>query len=343
MASGHGCRIRCGTVDGRRDFSAEHDSSWYPDDRGYEGGTWRDGQDRYAEGPVPGPRDGGHDRHDRHAALGGSGGRRYADEPDGPAGTDYPDRRPVDPADPLGVGGDPLGVGGRTTRTSDADAARSGGFGRAAEFPLIGGARPGDLRTEDERPGHVRTDTDPGHPVNVPTGRLPTTTGPDSPDAGAARFHTQPIDRQALLRPESAGPGGAGFGVPGPGGFDPAAGSGPVPSAGGGVYGAGGGNENVYRSRRPLHAIVFTVATLVLEIVALRVLLAGIIASPVGTSAVLAGALLMIGLPVLAVGLYGVATGAAALSDPARAWLRAPGGYLVAGLVLLMSAAVAAG
>ncbi|MFC7547651.1 hypothetical protein [Plantactinospora sp. GCM10030261] len=369
-------------MDGRRDFSAEQRPSWYPDDRGYDGDQWHTDQDRYAEDNVLDPRD--HDRAVPDAA-------RYADPSEASrSGAGYSARRHVDPTDPLGVGTDPgrggrpsaletgvPGRGGRPSdlepgvpgrlsdtdpgRLSDTDPGRSGGFGRAAEFPVIGGGRPGDvgaggrpgdrgLDSDDgRRPGRSwLAASDPAHPTSgATTGQLPIA----DPDGAAARFHTQPIDRQDLQRPGPGGPGVVGGPAPasgpapvgGPGSAGGPGPAGPLGAPSSGVYGAGSGNESVYRSRRPVHAIVLVLVTVVLEIVALRVLLTGVTASPVTSPAVVSGALLMLGLPIFAMGLYGVATGAAALTDAARAWLRPPAGYLVAGLVLLLSAAIAVG
>lgn len=143
-----------------------------------------------------------------------------------------------------------------------------------------------------------------------PTGAVP----PVAPRTGGEpietqRFHAEAIDRAALRRP--AGP--------------PA--------------------DGVYRTKRPAAGIVFAILAAVFEIPALRLLGDAAIGGPVVASGVVAGTFLVAGMPLVAVGLYALVTGANRLPSDggggAAAWLRTPTAYLPVGLVLLVAAALA--
>ncbi len=119
------------------------------------------------------------------------------------------------------------------------------------------------------------------------------------------------------------------------------------PPASPGPIGSVSGNpvsDGVYRSRRPATALLLGIPAAVLEVPALLLLADGAFGDPVSPAAVVAGSCLVLALPLLALGLYAVATGAVRAAGPnsAQAWLRPPVAYLSVALVLLISAGLAA-
>lgn len=144
-----------------------------------------------------------------------------------------------------------------------------------------------------------------------PTGAMPPVAPrPEGEPIETQRFHAEAIDRAALRRPPA----------------QPA--------------------DGVYRTKRPAAGIVFAVFAVVFEIPALRLLADAAIGGPVVASGVVAGTFLVAGLPLVALGLYALVTGANRLPSDggggAQAWLRPPTAYLPVGLVLLVAAALAA-
>lgn len=103
-------------------------------------------------------------------------------------------------------------------------------------------------------------------------------------------------------------------------------------------------SENVYRSKRPGAAVLFGVPAAILEIPVLLLLQDAAFADPVSAGGVVSAACLVLALPLLAVGLYAIATGAVRAAGPnsAQAWLRPPVAYLSVALVLFIAAGLAA-
>jgi hypothetical protein len=132
--------------------------------------------------------------------------------------------------------------------------------------------------------------------------------GPEAPEQTGG-FRTESIDRAALRRPPGA----------------------PTP------------RPTVYRARRAGIAGAIGGVAIVAELFLVRVLLSGEFGHLVAPGAVLAGVFAMTGIPLVAMGLYGLMTGAAAAGPPERAWLRTPLAYLPVGLALLIVAGLAAG
>lgn len=126
----------------------------------------------------------------------------------------------------------------------------------------------------------------------------------------AVRHATEPLDRSALRR-QPPGPGPLGDGV--------------------------------YRSRRPGTAAALVAATVVLELIALRLLWVSLTGRPVLVGGGIASAFLAVGLPMFGLGLYGLLGGSAgAPGAGARVWLRTPLVYLPVALVLFVAAGLAA-
>lgn len=105
--------------------------------------------------------------------------------------------------------------------------------------------------------------------------------------------------------------------------------------------------DGVYRTRRPATAIAFLVATVLFEVPAIRLLVDGATGASVSASALVSGLFLVVGLPLFALGLYALVTGATRVPPDAGGglpvWLRPPVAYLPLGLILFVAAALAAG
>jgi hypothetical protein len=141
----------------------------------------------------------------------------------------------------------------------------------------------------------------------LPPGTLPPPGAPG--DGESVRHATEQLDRAALRRP-SGGPGQLGDGV--------------------------------YRSRRPGTAAALIAVTVVLELVALRLLVAAFFGHPIQVGGSIASAFLALGVPMFGLGLYGLLGGAAATPGAGgRAWLRAPLVYLPIALTLFVAAGMA--
>jgi hypothetical protein len=106
---------------------------------------------------------------------------------------------------------------------------------------------------------------------------------------------------------------------------------------------AGPAPTGTYRTQRPAVALLLYIGHAVLALPVLRVLAT----SAVGTfsvSGVISSVLVLLGLPLCAVGLYGLATGGARTTDApsTHAWLRPPVAYLAVALVLFLAGGLAA-
>jgi hypothetical protein len=98
----------------------------------------------------------------------------------------------------------------------------------------------------------------------------------------------------------------------------------------------GGAADAVYRSRRPVSAVVFAAVTVVLLIPALLLLIRVTFVDDPSARGVVPAVLLTLGLPLTGFGLYSLAGGGRA--GTRDAWLRPPLAYLPIGLILLLAA-----
>lgn len=148
----------------------------------------------------------------------------------------------------------------------------------------------------------------PGPPSGAPTGPIPGTLAPPT-GPGAWSAEDSPAPRRPPVAPGSPGPAG----------------------------------DGVYRSKRPAAAALVGVPAVLLELPALFLLQDAMFAESVSASGVVAAVCLVLALPLLAVGLYAVATGAVRAAGPnsAQAWLRPPVAYLSVALVLFLAAGLA--
>jgi hypothetical protein len=110
------------------------------------------------------------------------------------------------------------------------------------------------------------------------------------------------------------------------------------PAGGGGQLG-----EGVYRSRRPGTAAAIVVATVLFELMALRLLASAFFASTVQVGGSIASSFLVLGMPMFGFGVYGLLSGAAGAPGAGlRVWLRPPLVYLPIALALFVTAGLAA-
>jgi hypothetical protein len=181
----------------------------------------------------------------------------------------------------------------------------------------------------------------------------PATPEPPPPLVEAERYQTQPLDRGALQRPAPAPPPMSAPPVSPPASPQPTSAPpgppAPVSAAPGHAApghaapaGAADPPGAVYRSRRAGVAALLAGAAIFAELLLVRVLLVAEFSAKGTPGGVLAGLFGLAGVPLVTMGLHGLATGAASAGPaPARLWLRLPLAYLPVGLFLLLAAALA--
>ncbi|BFU42893.1 hypothetical protein [Krasilnikovia sp. MM14-A1004] len=210
-----------------------------------------------------------------------------------------------------------------------------GGFGRpgpADESATLGGGfrLPEQRSTDDRYPASAAVDpvtSTGGHrgPVGEPAFEslpLPVR-GPEFPAVGPTGGPA-PADGPAAPAPNFGG-------TPAPGAADP---TGVIPSL------SATTGDRVYRTRRPVSALVVGLVTLVLMVPVVRLLAQATFADHLNAASVVSAVLLTLGLPLTGVGLFALAGGGR--PENRDAWLRPPVVYLPVGLLLVFAAAIAA-
>lgn len=295
-------RLPCGTVDPQRNLPDDQEPRWFSGERGYPEPDWRTSGD---DDRYP-------DEGYRSAEARPGGEPRHGGH-DASGDERFDEDRHGDPLGGSGGFRSWYGdAGGNRGAETDrpAQAVYGGrpaapGLPAQAPSPVASGPLVGDpaARNAEGAPsGDPGGRTDDAASASAPTGTLPPVAGGEP----FPHFETESIDRSALRRK------------------------------------GGSAGDGVYRTRRPAITIVIALLTVLAELPALRLLLAGALGDPVSASAVVAGTLLVIGLGLFALGVHGLAAGAAALADPGRFWFRPPTAYLTMGLALFVAAALAA-
>jgi hypothetical protein len=98
---------------------------------------------------------------------------------------------------------------------------------------------------------------------------------------------------------------------------------------------------SVYHGKRPGLAALIVVVTVLFELPVLRIFFSSVLVKHVNAEGTFSSIFMLLGLPMFALGLYGLIGGAAAGANGSRAWLRVPLAYLPVGLLLFLAAALA--
>ncbi|GAB1693918.1 hypothetical protein [Krasilnikovia sp. M28-CT-15] len=338
-------------MNGQRRYADDPEPpSWYTGPRATSGsgGYGRSGG---ADAPTGYTRSDGIDGPGAYGLPGGAEGPGGFSRPDGPGGYGLPGGAagpggygsPGSADGPGGYGGaeGPAGYGlsggadgpGGYSRPGGADG--PGAYGRPGSPDEGGGFRLPEQRSPDDRYGTSTADPLPstgGHPRSAE----PPLEAPRQPVRGPEFPAVRPTGSPAAAN-EPASPAPSFGATPAPGTAEP---TGVIPSLGAAVGGQSGA-DRVYRTRRPVSAVVVALATLVLMVPVVRLLAQATFADRLAAGSVVPAVLLTLGLPLTGVGLFALAGGGR--PESRHAWLRPPVVYLPVGLLLVFAAAVAVG
>ncbi len=291
-------------MDGRRNFSPDPDAEprWYPDDRGYD----ERGRDDRRDERLDDRRD---DRSRDDRPYGDDRGytpTRYADDREYDDGYRVPEPRGAARGygDPLAYGDSPSGQFSSPLPPPPGPeidvAAESVSRSRRSEAIDRSALQ---RPVSGGAPGAPQAQLPPSPPPPPPV------TVPTAPQPGFGQQHAfaAPTTLTAAVPPPSAAaePGGA-----------------------------------VYRSKRPGLAVALVVLTVVFELPVLRLFLTAVTADKIEAAGTLASIFMILGLPMFALGLYGLIGGAAASAPGVRAWSRTPLAYLPIAVLLFLAAAL---
>lgn len=257
--------------------------------------------------------------------------------------------------------------GGRGYQDGDWDRAGEGGWGdddTLAPQRQYGGAEPGGFAGRHASESwHPQPPTLPMESATNPLAAVspgvvspgavrpgavsPGPVGPDAavmsgPPAGGPPFSPAPAVGPAptpgpAAGPTLAGPAPAGHTLGGPTLAGPTAAM-PAPVV------PEPARESVYRTRRPALALLYLIGVAVFEWPALRLFAHGGLGDNLSSSAAVSGMFLIIGLPLVARGLFALQAGAGRLPHQraGHVWLQPPVAYLTVGVALLLAAGLAA-
>lgn len=197
--------------------------------------------------------------------------------------------------------------------------------------------------TEDSGGGRIPV-RGPEYPTIRPSGAAAGTSLADAPPAGSASTYSAPSTATTYSTTTStttfpaapSSPGTYGGGAPSaaiPAATEPTGVVPPLASRFGAVP------EPVYRSRRPVSAIVIAAVTVLLMVPVVTLLVRVTIVDDLTVRGVVPAVLLTLGLPSTGIGLYALAAGGG--PGGRDVWLRPPVVYLPVGLFLLLTAALA--
>lgn len=209
---------------------------------------------------------------------------------------------------------------------------------------------PGTPAATDEPTRQVRTRTPPGPRTASPPSSAPASspTGVEAAAEPTRATRTRPAERRTTELREARPPADTSSAAEPRPGTDsrPGADSRPGTEYRGGEVAASEPTvpTNIYRARRPAVAVLLIIPAIAVGLLLLRALaISAFGAGPFNIGGVIASSAALAALPLLVAGLYGLVTGAAHGAEQFgfKVWARPPLAYLLVGLTLVASAAMA--